>query len=132
MFEKTQVLHSFSVNDIAEAKRFYAETLGLDVKDGQMGNLEITFGDGSQAFAYEKNNHEPASFTILNFVTDDVEATVDQLNERGVPTKIYADNELPGMPPSDDKGIIHGDDTTPQIAWFKDPAGNVIAVLANE
>jgi predicted enzyme related to lactoylglutathione lyase len=108
MFEKTQVLHSFSVNDIAEAKRFYAETLGLDVKDGQMGNLEITFGDGSQAFAYEKNN------------------------ERGVPTKIYADNELPGMPPSDDKGIIHGDDTTPQIAWFKDPAGNVIAVLANE
>jgi predicted enzyme related to lactoylglutathione lyase len=125
MFEKTQVLHSFSVNDIAAARKFYAETLGLDVKDGQMGNLEITFGDGSQAFAYEKDNHEPASFTILNFVTD-------ELNERGVNTKIYGDNEIPGMPASDEKGIIHGDDTTPQIAWFKDPAGNVIAVLANE
>jgi predicted enzyme related to lactoylglutathione lyase len=132
MFKKSPVLHSFSVNDISAARRFYGETLGLEVEDALMGNLQITFGDGSQAFAYEKDNHEPATFTILNFITEDVESTVDQLNESGVATKIYADDELPGMGPTDAKGILRGDDNNPQMAWFKDPAGNVIAVLTND
>lgn len=131
MFSKTPVVHSFSVNDIGETNRFYSETLGLDVAEAIMGNLEITFGDGSKAFVYEKDNHEPATFTILNFLSDDIEATVDELNSRGVVTKIYGDDELPGMY-NDDKGIMRGEDNEPQIAWFKDPAGNVLAVLARD
>ena len=131
MFTKTPVVHSFSVNDINESSRFYGETLGLDVAEAIMGNLEITFGDGSKAFVYQKDDHEPATFTILNFVSDDLEATVGDLNSRGITTKLYADIEIPGLT-NDDKGIVRGEDGEPQIAWFKDPAGNVLAVIPRD
>jgi len=115
----------FSVDDIAAARTFYADTLGLDVDTNPMGFLDIRLASGASILAYEKPNHEPASFTILNFPVPDIDAAVDELRSRGVETKIYADNEFA----SDDRGIVRGGGQGPDIAWFRDPAGNVIAVL---
>ena len=97
-----------------------------------MGNLTIRLGGGAQAFIYAKPDHRPADFTILNFLSDDVEKTVDQLNAKGVTTKIYGDTELPDMPPNDAKGIMRDEDGEGAIAWFKDPAGNVLAVVSSK
>ena len=130
MFTSSQAFSSFSVDDIDKAKRFYGETLGLDVREGMMGNLDIRLGNGAQLFIYAKPDHVPATFTVLNFVTDDVEKTVDELNARGVTTKIYGDDDLADMPPNDEKGIMRGDENRAEIAWFKDPAANVLAVVA--
>ena len=99
----------------------------MDVTTNAMGFLDISLPEGGSILVYAKPNHEPASFTILNFPVDDVEAAVDELNGRGVVTKIYDDSEFD----TDDKGILRGGpDRGPDIAWFKDPAGNVLAVLA--
>lgn len=119
----------FSVNDLGAAKKFYTEALGLAVVDGKMGNLQLTLPGGHEVFIYEKPNHEPATFTILNFVVDDIDAAVDALNTAGVVTKIYDDPNLP----TDEKGIARGKaaDMGPDIAWFRDPAGNVLSVLAD-
>src|SRR5690554_8094454 len=86
-----------------------------------MGTLNITLGGGATIFVYPKPNHEPASFTVLNFDVDDIDKAVDELNARGVTTKIYGDDELPGMP-NDAKGIARDDENSMAIAWFKDPA----------
>lgn len=123
MFTPNRAFSGFSVNDTAAAKRFYGETLGLQVADGPMGILDLTLPGGAKVIVYPKQDHAPASFTILNFAVDDVEAAVDELNGRGVQTKIYDDPQLP----TDAKGIMRGNG--PDIAWFKDPAGNVLAVL---
>ncbi|MEO6200026.1 MAG: VOC family protein [Cryobacterium sp.] len=130
MFTKSDAFSSFSVDDIDAAKRFYGETLGLEVRDGMMGNLDIRLGNGARAFVYVKPDHQPATFTVLNFVTGDVEKSVDDLNARGVATKIYDDSGLPDMPPNDEKGIMRDENNRAGIAWFKDPAGNVLAVVA--
>lgn len=130
MFGTSTAFSSFSVDDIDAARRFYGDTLGLDVREGMMGNLDIRLGNGARAFAYAKPDHTPATFTILNFVSEDLERTVDELNARGVATKIYGDDALPDMPPNDAKGIMRGDDGKAEIAWFRDPAGNVLAVVA--
>ncbi len=129
MFTPVRGFSGFSVNDIPAAKAFYGETLGLDVADGAMGNLEITLPDGGTVFVYPKDNHEPATFTILNFVVDDIDAAVDALNAKGVVTRIYDDPSFP----TDEKGIARGKSVNqgPDIAWFRDPASNVIAVLQN-
>ncbi len=126
MFTPTHALSGFSVDDLAAAKRFYGETLGLAVVDGEMGTARITLPGGAQVLLYPKGDHQPASYTMLNFVVDDVEAAVDQLNELGVRTKIYDDSDMGGMS-TDAKGIMRGHG--PDIAWFKDPAGNVLSVL---
>lgn len=131
MLARSAAFSSFSVDDIDAARRFYGDTLGLDVREGMMGNLDIRLGHGARAFAYEKPDHAPATFTILNFVTEDLEKTVDDLNERGVVTKIYDDDALADMPPNDAKGIMRGENGEPEIAWFKDPAGNVLAVVSD-
>jgi predicted enzyme related to lactoylglutathione lyase len=123
MFAAARAMSGFSVNDIAAAKEFYGEVLGLDVNDGDMGTLRLTLPGGAEVLVYPKDNHEPASFTILNFLVDDVDAAVEQLNGKGVQTKIYDDPQLP----TDAKGIMRGNG--PDIAWFKDPAGNVLSVL---
>jgi predicted enzyme related to lactoylglutathione lyase len=130
MFTSSEAFSSFSVDDIDRAKRFYGETLGLSVTEDTMGNLELRLGAGARVFLYAKPDHVPASFTVLNFVSDDVEKTVDELNARGVTTKIYDDEDLTGMPPSDEKGIIRDDANRAGIAWFRDPAANVLAVVA--
>jgi catechol 2,3-dioxygenase-like lactoylglutathione lyase family enzyme len=126
-FQTTHAFSGFSVDDIDAARSFYVDTLGLDVTTNAMGFLDIHLPDGGSILVYAKPNHEPASFTILNFPVDDVEAAVDDLNGRGVVTKIYDDSEFA----TDAKGILHGGpESGPDIAWFRDPAGNVLAVLA--
>ncbi len=124
MFTSDGAFSGFSINDLAAAKEFYGEKLGLAVKENSMGFLELKLKSGARVLAYVKPNHEPASFTIMNFPVDDVESAVDDLNARGVITKIYTDPDFG----TDAKGIVRGQG--PDIAWFKDPAGNVISVLA--
>lgn len=115
----------FSVDDIDAARDFYGSTLGLDVEMNPMGFLDLRLPSGGTILVYSKPNHEPASFTILNFPVADVDAAVEELNARGVRTKIYSDEEFP----SDARGIMRGDGRGPDIAWFRDPAGNVLAVM---
>ena len=115
----------FSVNNIDDARSFYAETLGMTVSDGEMGMLHLVLPSGQRVLVYPKEDHEPASFTILNLVVDDVEAAVDELNARGVVTKIYGDESG-----TDEKGIQR--QWGPPIAWFRDPAGNVLSVIARD
>lgn len=118
----------FSVSDQKAAREFYGTTLGLAVEDGGMG-LQISLPGGGKAFAYEKPNHEPASFTILNFVVTDIDEAVDDLVAKGVQFEQYNMPEIK----QDEKGIARGRSVNmgPDIAWFKDPAGNILAVLQN-
>ncbi len=128
MFTPVNAFSGFSVDDLEAARAFYGDTLGLSVDSGAMG-LTIHLAGGSSVFAYPKPNHEPASFTILNFVVEDIDAAVADLNDRGVVTKIYDDADLN----TDERGIARGKSAGlgPDIAWFRDPAGNVLAVLAD-
>ena len=123
MFENTKAFSGFSVDDIPEAKRFYSETLGLNVSEAN-GMLHLHIADGGEILAYPKPNHTPATFTILNFPVDDIDKAVDQLAGRGVRFEHY---NSPGM---DEKGIQRGQG--PYIAWFKDPAGNILSVLQEQ
>ncbi|AZQ39033.1 VOC family protein [Streptomyces cyaneochromogenes] len=126
MFGQSKAFSSFSVDDIGRAREFYGETLGLSVEEtgeGDMRMLTIKLGTGASVFVYPKDNHTPASFTILNFPVDDVEAAVDGLAQRGVTMERY-----PGFD-ADDKGIVRGPEGPAAIAWFTDPAGNVLSVL---
>ena len=127
MVNTLDVFSGFSVNDIDAARTFYRDTLGLAIADGAMGNLDLTLPGGSHVFIYPKPDHEPASFTILNLVVADIDSAVDELNGKGVPTAIYDDPNLP----TDEKGILRGRQAErgPDIAWFRDPAGNVLSVL---
>ena len=126
-FQTTHAFSGFSVDDIDAARAFYGDTLGLEVTTNAMGFLDIRLPQGGSILVYAKPNHTPASFTILNFPVDDVEAAVDDLNARGVVTKIYTDPDFG----TDAKGIAHGaPGRGPDIAWFTDPAGNVLSVLA--
>ena len=124
MFTADKAFSGFSIDDLAAAKDFYGTKLGLTVTENAMGFLEIELVSGARILAYTKPNHEPASYTILNFEVDDVEAAVDDLNARGVVTKIYTDPDFG----TDAKGISRGQG--PDIAWFTDPAGNVLSVLS--
>lgn len=127
MFSPRDAFSGFSVDDTEAAKAFYATTLGLQV-DGEGGEiLTISLPGGGTVIAYPKDGHVPATFTILNFEVEDIDAAVAELNARGVVTKIYADDEFP----TDATGVMRGKSQNrgPDIAWFKDPAGNVLAVL---
>jgi catechol 2,3-dioxygenase-like lactoylglutathione lyase family enzyme len=123
MFSTAHAFSSFSVDDIDRARTFYRETLGLRVEDNPMGFLDLVLEGGGRVFIYGKEEHTPATFTILNFAVGDLDAAVDELNSRGVQTKIYDDSEFP----TDSKGIMREDGQG--IAWFRDPAGNVLAVV---
>ncbi|WP_336501303.1 VOC family protein [Microbacterium paraoxydans] len=124
-FTAENAFSGFSVDDIDAAREFYGTTLGLDVEVNVMGFLDLRLPRGGSILVYAKPNHTPASFTILNFPVADVDAAVEELNERGVQTKIYGDDEFP----SDFRGIVRGNGQGPDIAWFRDPAGNVLAVM---
>ncbi len=121
MFENTEAFSGFSVDDIPAARRFYGETLGVRVSE-ESGMLTLHIAGDRDILVYPKPNHTPASFTILNFPVDGIETTVDALVERGVVFDRYA-----GMD-QDDRGIFRGGG--PPIAWFTDPAGNVLSVIA--
>jgi len=123
MFTPDRAFSGFAVRDIDEAKAFYGDTLGIPASLNEMGILELTLGSGATVIAYPKPDHEPAGFTIMNFDVDDVESAVDDLNARGITTKIYDDADFP----TDAKGIAR--DMGPEIAWFRDPSGNVLSVL---
>jgi predicted enzyme related to lactoylglutathione lyase len=123
MFKDTKAFSGFSVDDIPRAKEFYGDTLGLDVsEDNGMLTLEIA-GDRGTLVYPKGDDHAPASFTVLNFPVDDIEKAVDELTERGVEFERYPGAETE----TDDKGIFRGGG--PLIAWFKDPAGNVLSVM---
>ena len=122
MFRDTQAFSGFSVDDIPRAKQFYGETLGLKVTE-ENGLLTLHIAGDRPVLVYPKPDHTPASFTILNFPVDDIEAAVDALVERGVHFERYAGTEVE----TDERGIFRGGG--PFIAWFKDPAGNVLSVL---
>jgi predicted enzyme related to lactoylglutathione lyase len=124
MFNKTKAFSGFSVDDIAAAKEFYGETLGLDVSE-EYGMLTLHIDQGGDIVIYPKEDHTPATFTILNFPVDDVDQAVDTLSERGVTFERY---EGFGQ---DEKGIARGDQGPP-IAWFTDPAGNILSVLETD
>jgi catechol 2,3-dioxygenase-like lactoylglutathione lyase family enzyme len=119
----TKAIQSFSVDDLGKARSFYHDTLGLDVAEKPEG-LEITVGDGNRIFVYPKPNHQPATFTILNFLVDNVDTAVDKLKSTGVRFEQY---DLPDIK-TDERGIAR-DTGGPAIAWFKDPAGNILSVL---
>ena len=121
MFKTAKSFSSFSVNDLQRAKQFYGETLGLDVSETPEG-LELHTNDNT-VFLYPKPNHTPASFTVLNFKVNDIEEAVDELAALGVTLEHY---NLPDLK-TDTRGIFRG--PGPQIAWFKDPAGNILSVL---
>jgi predicted enzyme related to lactoylglutathione lyase len=123
-FKNTKAFSSFSVNDLAEAKRFYEQTLGLEISDSDEGLILQTKG-GIDVFIYPKPDHTPATFTVLNFVVDDVDRAVDELNKIGIRFQIYDKGELR----TDDRGVFQG---KPKIAWFKDPAGNFLSILEND
>jgi len=121
MFTDTPAFSGFAVDDIDTARRFYGETLGLKVEDGPMGILSLQLAGDRPTMIYPKPDFEPATYTILNFPVDDVDAAVDELTSRGVEMERYDDFD------QDEKGIARGDG--PTIAWFRDPAGNILAVL---
>lgn len=124
MFHTDGAFSGFAVDDLDAARRFYGETLGLEVEVlDDSGFLALYLASGGHVLVYGKPHHEPASFTVLNFPVDDVEAAVDDLRARGVQTKIYDDADFP----TDSRGIMR--EGGPLIAWFRDPAGNVLAVL---
>ena len=125
MLKTTGAFSTFAVPDIDAARRFYRDTLGLDVRDAtEMGLLEIHTGDGLPVTIYPKPDHKPAVFTVLNFLVEDIDAAVDQLTEAGVTMERY---DMDGAPAADERGIVR--DQGPAIAWFTDPAGNILAVL---
>jgi predicted enzyme related to lactoylglutathione lyase len=124
MFKDTKAFSGFSVNDLEKAKQFYQQTLGLKVTEGMMGILTLHLSGGGKIIIYPKPNHVPATFTILNFPVPDVEKAVDQLISLGITFEQYD-----GPMKTDAKGIVKSDGRGPDIAWFKDPAGNIISVL---
>jgi predicted enzyme related to lactoylglutathione lyase len=130
MLTSAKAFFSFSVDDVGRAKEYYGTTLGLDVADTPLGvegpivpsGLEIRFAGGMRVLIYPKPNHTPATFTILNFVIDDIELAVDELTARGVSFEHYT------APKTDAKGIHRTPEVQP-IAWFRDPAGNILSLI---
>jgi predicted enzyme related to lactoylglutathione lyase len=121
MFTDTPAFSGFAVDDIDAARRFYGETLGLKIEDGPMGVLSLQLANSTTVMIYPKPDFVPATYTILNFPVQDVDAAVDDLTARGVEMERYDGFD------QDEKGIMR--DNGPTIAWFTDPAGNILAVL---
>lgn len=121
MFESTKAFSGFAVDDIGAAQRFYGETLGLRTSVNEGGILTLHLAGERDTIAYPKPGHVPAEYTILNFPVDDIDAAVDELTARGVTIERYD-----GMP-QDERGVMRAGG--PLIAWFRDPAGNVLSVL---
>jgi catechol 2,3-dioxygenase-like lactoylglutathione lyase family enzyme len=127
-FKPTTAFSGFSVDDIAKAKKFYTGTLGLQVDELKDMGLTLHLPGGSNAFVYPKEDHQPATFTILNFVVDNIDEAMEELADNGVQFEHYKDM------PQDEKGIVRGlsNDMGPDIAWFKDPAGNILSILQDK
>jgi predicted enzyme related to lactoylglutathione lyase len=126
MLQDSQAFSGFSVNDLGEARDFYQQVLGLAVTEVENMGLYLELGSGARVFVYSKPNHEPATFTILNFPVADIDQAVDGLAAKGIQFEHYE-----GPFPTDEKGIARSNDPAqgPSIAWFKDPAGNILSIL---
>jgi catechol 2,3-dioxygenase-like lactoylglutathione lyase family enzyme len=125
MFRETETFSSFAVPDIDAARRFYGETLGLEVTNSaEEGLIELHVGGGAPVLVYPKPDHKPAVFTVLNFVVPDIDAAVRELKDAGVELQRY---DLGGGAEPDELGIYRGQG--PSIGWFTDPAGNILSVL---
>ncbi len=125
MFRDTKAFSGFAVPDIAAAKAFYGDTLGIDVTEDH-GMLTLHLAGGRDTIVYPKPDHVPATYTILNFPVDDVEAAVDALTEKGVEFQKYEGEDFA----TDAKGIMR--QGGPLIAWFTDPAGNILSVIQGD
>lgn len=124
MLQQSKAFSSYSVNDLAKAKRFYGDILGLTIVDNPMGIIELHWENGNKIILYPKPDHLPATFTVLNFPVNDLEATVDTLMEKGITFEQY-DGEIK----TNKKGIFRSEGNGPNIAWFKDPSGNILSVI---
>jgi len=120
MVDASKAFSGFAVDDLAKAKQFYGETLGMELSE-RYGMLTLRVAGGAEVLVYPKPDHVPASFTVLNFPVDDVEAAVDELTAAGVEFVRYEGNR------QDERCIHRGGG--PLIAWFTDPAGNVLSVV---
>jgi predicted enzyme related to lactoylglutathione lyase len=126
MVKATNAFSGFSVDDIDRAKDFYGRVLGLDASVGEMGVLDIKLGNGATVMAYPKQDHQPATYTMLNFVVDDIESAVDELSAAGVAFEKY---DMPEIK-TDSRGIARSPGGEgPTMAWFKDPAGNILGLI---
>ena len=127
MFQYRNAFSSFSIDDVQQAKDFYSKSLGLKVTEvkGMPGLLEVEVAGTGKLMLYQKPNHVPATFTVLNFVVDNIEATVEELTRRDIRFEQYS-----GEINTDAKGIARG--SGPKIAWFKDPSGNILSVLQRD
>ena len=125
IFKDAKCFSSFSVNNLDKAKEFYGQTLGLKVSQMEEG-LELSLAGGTSLFLYPKPNHTPASFTVLNFPVKDIEEAVEELTTLGIKLEKYNQPDLK----TDERGIMKGPGM--QIAWFKDPAGNILSVLKSD
>ena len=125
MFKDSHAFSGFSTDDIEKTRDFYGRTLGLEVSDGSDPMVNVTLAGGGKVLIYPKDNHVPATFTVLNFPVADIKASVDELTAAGVTFERYEGME------HDERGIVWPADPSygPPIAWFKDPAGNIISVL---
>ena len=126
MFENTKAFSGFSVDDLARAREFYGDTLGIRVSEGDMGFLMLHLAGDRDVLVYPKDDHRPASFTVLNFPVPDIEEAVEELKARGIEFQHYEGTEIE----TDEKGIFRGGG--PLIAWFEDPAGNVLSVIEED
>ncbi|GAA4684232.1 VOC family protein [Frondihabitans cladoniiphilus] len=124
MITTTSAFSGYSVGDIEVARTFYGSQLGLDVSDGQMGNLSITLPGGAPVLLYPKDDHVPATFTVLNLVVPEIDAAVAELEAAGIPLENYGGY-------ADERGILRGKSVGmgPNIAWFLDPSGNILSIL---
>ena len=124
MLKHSKAFSGFSVNDLQKAKEFYSGILGLEVKDNPMGLLELHLDGGNHIIIYPKPNHVPATFTILNFPVTNIDEAVDELINKGIAFEQYG-----GSIKTDKKGISHSGGKGPNIAWFKDTAGNILSLI---
>jgi predicted enzyme related to lactoylglutathione lyase len=123
MFKAKAAFSGFSVDDLAKAKKFYTTMLGLKVEEMKDMGLQLHLPQGGKVFVYPKDNHKPATFTILNFVVTDIDDAWEKLTKLGVKFEHYKGFD------QDEKGIMRGEES---IAWFKDPAGNILSILEDE
>ncbi len=123
MLKHSKAFSGFSVNDLQQAKEFYSKTLGLNVTDNPMGLIELQIEGSNNIIVYPKTDHTPATFTILNFPVNSIDQAVDELTSLGIKFEQYG-----GDIQTDEKGICRSEQG-PNIAWFKDPAGNILSLI---
>ena len=124
MLKNNKAFSSFAANDLGKAKRFYGETLGLAVEERPEG-LTVHVGDNTQILVYQSGAFSAPSYTILNFIVDDIEGTINELSNKGIKMEHY---DMPNLK-TDAKGIVRGPVGPKAIAWFKDPAGNILSII---